>query len=153
MSTNLGELTLELDAETAPLTVNNFVVLSRYRYYEGIPFHRIVPGFVAQAGDAVPNDSGLGSGDPGYSFEDELPESTDAYQPGTLAMANSGPDTNGSQFFIYYGPNSLPGPTFTAFGQVTEGLDTVGADILSKGTASQQPSEAVIIESIEIVES
>jgi len=153
MTTSLGELTIELDAQTAPITVNNFVVLSRYQYYDGIPFHRIVGDFVAQAGDPVPNEAGLGSGGPGYSFEDELPESTDAYVPGTLAMANSGPNTNGSQFFIYYGPNPLPSPSFTAFGQVTEGFDTVGADIASKATANERPSEEVVIENIEIVES
>jgi cyclophilin family peptidyl-prolyl cis-trans isomerase len=152
MSTSLGDLAIELDAEAAPLTVNNFVVLARYHYYDGVPFHRVVADFVAQAGDAVPNPDGLGSGGPGYRFADELPDSLDAYQPGTVAMANSGPDTNGSQFFIYYGPNQLPAPAYSVFGRVTEGLDTVGAELAATATPSEVPSQLVTIDGIEIIE-
>jgi cyclophilin family peptidyl-prolyl cis-trans isomerase len=81
-----------------PATVNNFVVLSRYRYYDGVPFHRIVPGFVVQAGDG--DGEPWGNNDLGYSIADELPEDPSAYTDYSLAMANAGPDTNGSQFFV-----------------------------------------------------
>ncbi len=126
ISTTLGDITAELDAAAAPETVNNFVVLSRYRYYDGVPFHRIVPGFVIQAGDG--DGEPWGNNDLGYSIDDELPDSADAYTDYSLAMANSGPDTNGSQFFVV-----LPGggaqlqALYSYFGEVTEGRDVVDA--------------------------
>ena len=109
---------LELDAENAPITTNNFVELARVGFFDGLTFHRAVAGFVIQGGDPV----GDGTGGPGYSFEDELP--TDGYALGDLAMANAGPNTNGSQFFIVTGDDATFLPNdFTRFGRVTEGLE------------------------------
>ena len=98
VSTNHGDFTVELDPAAAPITVNNFVVLARYHYFDDTICHRIIPGFVVQCGDPT----GTGSGGPGYAIADELP-AAGAYQIGSLAMANSGPDTNGSQFFVITG--------------------------------------------------
>jgi len=148
--TSEGSFTAELDAKAAPTTVNNFVVLSRYHYYDGVPFHRVVPGFVIQAGDG--DGEPWGNNDLGYEFEDELPADSSAYADYSLAMANAGPDTNGSQFFVV-----LPGggqqlqPLYSYFGQVTEGQDVVDA-IGALGTPSQEPSKAVLINSITITE-
>jgi cyclophilin family peptidyl-prolyl cis-trans isomerase len=155
MTTSKGELTIELDAAKAPATVNNFVVLSRYHYYDGVPFHRIVTDFVAQAGDANPTGGRLGTGGPGYTFPDELPASPSEYVPGVVAMANSGPGTNGSQFFIFVGPNNpfTSNPNYSIFGRVTEGMDTTVAAIMAAGTADQGVTEVVTVEGIEITES
>src|SRR5436853_5066977 len=98
MATTKGTMTIELDPKRAPKTVNNFVFLSRYHFYDGVSFHRIIPGFVVQGGDPL----GTGAGDPGYKFADELPKAGD-YQVGSFAMANSGPNTNGSQFLVIDG--------------------------------------------------
>ncbi|MGD9703865.1 MAG: peptidylprolyl isomerase [Acidimicrobiia bacterium] len=120
IETNLGAMTVELDATKAPNTVNNFVVLARYHYFDGIVCHRAVPGFVVQCGDP----EGTGSGGPGYEFDDELPAEGE-YVIGSLAMANSGANTNGSQFFIITGDSGAALPAdYSLFGQVTEGLDT-----------------------------
>ena len=104
------------------MTVNNFVFLARNRAYEDVPFHRVIPGFVVQGGDV---EKGDGTGGPGYEFADELPEQGE-YEIGSVAMANSGPDTNGSQFFVITGDQgvSLP-PNYSLFGKVTDGLDVV----------------------------
>jgi cyclophilin family peptidyl-prolyl cis-trans isomerase len=149
VTTDVGEFTIELDAEAAPATVNNFVVLARYHYFDGVPFHRVIPDFVVQGGDAVGDP--LGTGDPGYSIPDELPASVDEYQVGSVAMANSGPNTGGSQFFIWFGPNPLPAPDYSLFGQVTAGLDVADA-IRADGTAEGTPAVVHTIESVEIVE-
>jgi cyclophilin family peptidyl-prolyl cis-trans isomerase len=147
MVTTKGDLTIALDPIAAPRTVNNFVFLSRYHYYDGIVFHRVIPGFVLQGGDP----EGTGRGGPGYKFEDELP-ARGRYEIGSLAMANAGPNTNGSQFFIVSGPDgtSLP-PSYSLFGQVVKGLDVVKA-IESVGSRSGAPSEDVVIESVSITE-
>ncbi len=151
--TSEGSFTIEMDAATAPATVNNFVFLARYHYYDGVAFHRIIPGFVVQGGDAVGDliGGGPGTGGPGYSFADELPEEG-AYQIGSVAMANSGPDTNGSQFFIITGDNgaSLP-PQYSLFGTVTSGMDTVEA-LESLGTDSGAPTTVPVINSVTISE-
>ena len=149
VTTSEGIFTVDLLEDQAPGTVNNFVVLARYGYFDGDDFHRIIPGFVVQGGDPVGEPQGTGG--PGYEIADELPASVDEYVEGAVAMANAGPDTNGSQFYIYLGPNRLPGPTFSLFGQVTEGLEVVKA-IEAKGTPEGTPSEPVTIESVEIVE-
>jgi cyclophilin family peptidyl-prolyl cis-trans isomerase len=149
VTTDLGDITVDLDATAAPQTVNNFVVLSRYHFYDGVPFHRVIPGFVVQGGDG---ELGNGQGGPGYAFEDELPASVDDYVEGSVAMANSGPDTNGSQFFIWLGPNPLPGPAYSLFGQVSEGLD-IAQQIEADGSPAGDPLVPHTIESIEIVES
>jgi cyclophilin family peptidyl-prolyl cis-trans isomerase len=150
IETTKGTFTIDLNAAGAPDTVNNFVVLARYHYYDDVPFHRIIPGFVVQGGDAVggPN---LGAGNPGYQFNDELPET--AYEIGSVAMANSGPDTNGSQFFVVTGDSATTLPlAYSSFGFVSEGLD-VALGIESVGTASGAPTEDVRIISVTITES
>ncbi len=137
-------------AEAAPLTVNNFVVLSRYHYFDGVAFHRVIPGFVVQGGDPVGPSPGQGG--PGYSFADELPGAVEDYVEGSLAMANSGPGTNGSQFFVWLGPDPLPSPAYSLFGTVTEGLDVLRA-IEADGTPEGTPAVVHTIVSVEIIES
>ncbi len=151
IDTTLGVISVDLDAAAAPETVNNFVFLSRYGYYDGAPFHRIIPGFVIQGGDAV--GPALGTGGPGYTISDELPEEG-AYQVGSLAMANSGPDTSGSQFFIVTGSQGEALPAqFSLFGMVSDGLDVV-TDIESLPTnLGNFPTEEIYINSVTITES
>jgi cyclophilin family peptidyl-prolyl cis-trans isomerase len=148
MVTSKGALKIALDPLSAPRTVNNFVFLARYHYFEGVVFHRVIPGFVLQGGDPT----GTGTGGPGYRFADELP-SAGRYELGSLAMANAGPNTNGSQFFVISGPDGvrLP-PLYSLFGKVVSGLDTM-ATIDNLGSKSGKPSELVTIESVTITES
>jgi peptidylprolyl isomerase len=147
MVTSKGTMVFALDALAAPRTVNNFVFLARYHYFDGIVFHRVIPSFVIQGGDP----EGTGAGGPGYRFEDELPPAG-KYQIGSLAMANAGPDTNGSQFFIISGPDGvrLP-PLYSYFGQQVSGRDVV-AVIDKTGSSSGKPREQVTIESVTITE-
>jgi cyclophilin family peptidyl-prolyl cis-trans isomerase len=154
MVTDAGTIEIDLFEDDAPITVNNFVYLARYGYYDGLDFHRVIPDFVLQGGDP----QGDGTGGPGYQFEDELPEPED-YQAGSLAMANSGPDTNGSQFFIVtseQGAESLVQAVggianYSLFGQVTEGMDVV-AEIESGGSPAGTPQTRHTIESVTISE-
>jgi len=148
MLTSKGSIVIALDPIAAPKTVNNFVFLARYHYYEGIVFHRVIPGFVLQGGDPT----GTGTGGPGYQFEDELPR-PGRYELGSLAMANAGPNTNGSQFFVISGPSGvrLP-PQYSLFGKVVDGLDVVAA-IDALGSQSGKPKELVTISSIKVTES
>ncbi|MHB1508250.1 MAG: peptidylprolyl isomerase [Acidimicrobiales bacterium] len=145
--TSKGTMVFALDAIAAPRTVNNFVFLARYHYFDGIVFHRVIPGFVVQGGDP----EGTGAGGPGYRFEDELP-SPGRYQIGSLAMANAGPDTNGSQFFVISGPDGarLP-PLYSYFGQLVSGRDVL-ALIDKVGTPGGTPREQVKMESVTISE-
>jgi cyclophilin family peptidyl-prolyl cis-trans isomerase len=147
MKTSKGEMTIALDAVGAPRTVNSFVFLARNGYYDGVIFHRIIPGFMAQGGDPT----GTGRGGPGYQFADELP-APGRYEIGSVAMANAGPNTNGSQFFIVSGQDGvrLP-PSYSLFGKVVAGLETVTA-LDAVGTRSGSPSERVTIDSVEITE-
>ena len=148
MTTDAGEVTIELDAKQAPETVNNFVVLARYKYYDGLTFHRVIKDFMAQGGDP----SGDGSGGPGYTFDDELPEQGD-YEVGSVAMANAGENTNGSQFFIITGDAGvqLP-PSYSLFGTVTTGMDAV-EKIEADGSAGDgAPATVYTIESVTIAE-
>ena len=147
METSKGEINFALDAVSAPVTVNSFVFLARYHYYDGIAFHRIIPGFVVQGGDPT----GSGAGGPGYRFADELPK-PGRYELGSLAMANAGPNTNGSQFFIISGPSGvqLP-PLYALFGQAVSGLDVI-AVIEAVGSASGTPKERVTIDRVTITE-
>ena len=152
--TNKGSLTVELLDDQAPQTVNNFVTLARYHYFDGIGCHRIIPGFMAQCGDP----SGTGSGGPGYSFQDELPTDPAPYKKGVLAMANSGPNTQGSQFFIMTADNETLPPNYSVFGQVTEGLDDTVDALDAAGNPDPAangvpPIEEVTIESVTITES
>jgi len=119
IKTNRGDLALELYAQDAPVTVNSFVSLARKGFYNGLTFHRIIPGFMAQGGDPT----GTGSGGPGYKFQDEFSSRT--HQAGSLSMANSGPGTNGSQFFICYAPQPHLNGKHTVFGQLTQGMDAL----------------------------
>lgn len=148
MKTDAGPVTIALDAKAAPKTVNNFVFLARNHYYDGLTFHRVIAGFMAQGGDP----EGTGMGGPGYEFEDELPKAG-AYKVGSVAMANAGPNTNGSQFFIVAGQAGvqLP-PLYSLFGQVTSGMDTVNK-IMADGSAGDgAPTKIHKIESVTITE-
>jgi len=119
IKTNKGDIHLDLNPAEAPLTVNNFVVLARDGYYDGVTFHRVVPRFVIQGGDPT----GTGSGGPGYNFKDEAV--TRPYKAGTVAMANAGPNTNGSQFFICLEDQPGLPPNYTIFGDTVTGMDVV----------------------------
>ncbi len=133
--TDVGTVKVALNAEKAPTTVNNFVFLARNHFYNGLTFHRVVKDFVVQGGDP----KGDGSGGPGYSIKDELPPSASSYIAGSLAMANSGPNTSGSQFFIVLSDNSaksLSAPSYSLFGQVITGMDVVKKIESDGGTGS-----------------
>jgi cyclophilin family peptidyl-prolyl cis-trans isomerase len=143
--TSCGTIQLQLFAKDAPITVNNFVFLANQHFYDGLTFHRIVKGFVIQGGDP----KGDGSGSPGYQFKDELNNDL-KYDVGTLAMANSGKNTNGSQFFIVSGQQGTTLPkSYTIFGKVTMGTDVVTAieDIPTTSTSTRQdiPTQTVYI--------
>ncbi|HUP87292.1 MAG TPA: peptidylprolyl isomerase [Acidimicrobiales bacterium] len=148
MSTSMGDLVIALDAVGAPRTVNNFVFLAREGYYDGVIFHRIISGFMCQGGDPT----GTGRGGPGYKFADELPRAG-AYEVGSIAMANAGPNTNGSQFFIVSGPSGvgLP-PSYSLFGKVVKGLEIV-AEMEKVATGpGDKPVQDLTINSIEVTE-
>jgi cyclophilin family peptidyl-prolyl cis-trans isomerase len=155
LTTNKGTFEVELLPKDAPQTVNNFVSLAREGFYDGTRFHRIVKGFVVQGGDPT----GTGSGGPGYRFGDELPKGGLDYERGTLAMANAGPNTNGSQFFVCLTDlrGRLP-KNYSIFGRVTSGMDAVDAIAATptqRGGGGEQssPTEPVTLESVEISES
>lgn len=152
IDTTLGRILIDLDPSKAPETVNNFVFLARYHYYDGSPFHRIIPGFVIQGGDATGEP--LGTGNPGYLIGEEPPEPGE-YQVGSLAMAKGGTDNStGSQFFIVTGPQGEGLPNqYSLFGSVTEGLDVVGAIEGLPTTASDYPTEEIYINSVTITQS
>ena len=150
ITTSAGEITVDLDADQAPNTVNNFVFLARYNYFDDTVCHRVIQGFVTQCGDPM----ATGQGGPGYEFADELPEAGQ-YEIGSLAMANSGPDTNGSQFFIISGERGteLP-PSYSLFGAVVEDdLDVVAEfDALGSLDESGVSTEEIRILDVEIIE-
>lgn len=157
LHTSKGDIKIQLYAKDAPKTVNNFVFLARDKFYDGIRFHRIVKDFMIQTGDPLGN----GTGGPGYEFEDELPPKH-PYEPGVVAMANHGPDTNGSQFFIGNGEGVRQLeqlPNYTVFGKVIDGMDVVqaissvpvGPNPAMRGEMSV-PKEEVIIRSVTIEE-
>jgi len=146
LHTSEGDISVELYAADAPQTVNNFLFLGGEGFYDDVIFHRVIPGFMVQGGDPT----GTGRGGPGYRFRDETHSRT-SYRRGTLAMANSGPNTNGSQFFIMHADYGLPNQ-YTIFGEVTDGLDVVDA-IASAPTGSQdRPHDPVTIKSFTIAE-
>jgi len=121
IETGKGNIVLELFASDVPVTVNNFVFLAREGFYDGTTFHRVISGFMAQGGDPT----GTGAGGPGYSFADEFTEHTHVI--GALSMANAGPNTNGSQFFITYSPQPHLDGHHSVFGQLVEGMDVLEA--------------------------
>ncbi len=169
VSTNQGEFSITLDAGTAPIAVANFVNLSRCGFYDGVTFHRVIPDFVAQAGDPQTRENrqvfdGLGTGGPGYRFEIELPDPSLTYQRYMVAMANAmqydfntgeitgGTDTNGSQFFIMLADVPTLRPYYSVLGTVTQGTDVVDAigQVETTGDPYDTPLDAVVIEKIEI---
>lgn len=150
LKTSKGEITISLNSSLTPITVNNFVSLAKAGFYNGTVFHRIIKGFMIQGGD--PN--GNGTGGPGYKFEDEPFKGE--YTRGTIAMANSGPNTNGSQFFIMHADYPLP-PNYVIFGKVSKGLETVDAiaNVAVSSSFSGEkstPTSPVTLESVLIVE-
>ncbi|MBA3653032.1 MAG: peptidylprolyl isomerase [Actinobacteria bacterium] len=141
VKTDAGDFSITLDSKRAPTAVNNFVVLSRYHFYDGLTFHRVVKDFVIQGGDP----EGTGSGGPGYKFSDENLAGT-TYPAASVAMANSGPNTNGSQFFVVTSDAGGKGlqPNYIRFGTVTEGMDVVKKIEADPGVVgTQQPPPTV----------
>jgi cyclophilin family peptidyl-prolyl cis-trans isomerase len=141
-----GEIVVDLFAENAPMTVENFVNLARNGFYNGTTFHRVIPGFMAQGGDPT----GTGRGGPGYQFADEFHPELRHSGPGVLSMANAGPNTNGSQFFITYGPTPHLDDRHAVFGQVTSGMDVLNSIRERDPARDTQPGDE--IQSIEIEE-
>ncbi|MDP2838214.1 MAG: peptidylprolyl isomerase [Candidatus Moranbacteria bacterium] len=148
LKTSAGTMVIKLGSKETPTTVNNFVFLAKEKFYDGTIFHRTIPGFMIQGGDP----EGTGMGGPGYKFSDE--PFTGKYERGTIAMANSGPNTNGSQFFIMHQDYPLP-PNYVIFGKVTEGLEVI--DIIAKaptkpGGEGSTPVTPMMIETVTITE-
>ncbi len=137
METSKGTIEIELFAKDAPKTVNNFVFLARDGFYDGVTFHRVIPNFMIQGGDPT----GSGRGGPGYKFEDETRTNPNKHGTGSLSMANAGPNTNGSQFFITHSPQPHLDGKHTVFGKVTSGMDVVNAirqgDVITSVTITE----------------
>jgi peptidyl-prolyl cis-trans isomerase A (cyclophilin A) len=161
--TTLGEITVELFPDKAPVTVQNFVGLangtkefvdpksrerSKRPYYDGLGFHRVIPKFMIQGGCPL----GTGTGGPGYNFQDEFSKDLSFDKPGLLAMANAGPGTNGSQFFITVAPTDWLDNKHTIFGQVVKGMDVVDKIVNTPKGASDRPKTPVVMNSVKIVE-
>jgi cyclophilin family peptidyl-prolyl cis-trans isomerase len=150
VTTSQGRFTIKLDPTEAPITVNNFIVLAGYHYYDDTPIHRIIPGYVIQGGDATGKPPGTGS--PGYTIPDEFPHALSDFTRGAVAMANTGaPNSGASQFFIWMGPNQLPSSNYSLFGQVIAGFDTL-TRIEHTGTPSGTPTTTTKIVSIDLGE-
>jgi cyclophilin family peptidyl-prolyl cis-trans isomerase len=147
IKTTQGDISVELFVGESPVTTNNFAFLAKEGFYDDTVIHRVVPGFVVQMGDPT----GTGSGGPGYRFADELAAARNrGYERGTMAMANAGPDTNGSQFFICLDNVGLP-PQYAVFGEVTEGMDTVDA-IAKQPRRGEYPTPEIKVESVTLTE-
>ena len=150
IKTNLGDMTVEFFTDDAPITVNNFISLSNDGYYDNVIFHRVISGFMIQGGDP----SGTGHGDygkyPGYKFDDEL-NNQRPYEKGILAMANAGPNTNGSQFFIMHVDYPLP-YSYTIFGQVVDGFDVIDKIASVETDSADKPTTDVVISTVEVTE-
>lgn len=144
VKTERGEMTCELFAADAPMTVENFINLARAGYYDGTTFHRVIPGFMAQGGDPT----GTGTGGPGYTFRDEVSAARRHAGPGVLSMANAGPGTNGSQFFITYAATPHLDGKHSVFGRITDGLDVLLAIRERDPQRDRNPGDR--IETIEI---
>jgi len=144
IKTSVGDIVVELFKDT-PVTTNNFVFLAKEKFYDGVIFHRVIPQFMIQGGDPT----GTGMGDPGYKFADE--KFSGEYKRGAIAMANSGPNTNGSQFFIMHVDYPLP-PNYVIFGMTKSGLDVVDKIATTKTDPSDRPVEPVTIKTVEISE-
>lgn len=144
LKTSAGNIVIKLNKDTKA-TTNNFVFLAQKKFYDGVIFHRVISGFMIQGGDPT----GTGMGGPGYKFADEPFKGE--YKRGVVAMANAGPNTNGSQFFIMHADYPLP-PSYVIFGEVTEGMDTVDKIAAGKTGPSDRPVNPVVIETVEISE-
>lgn len=147
IKTNKGDIVVELYQNDAPKTVENFLKLADLGFYNGVIFHRVIKDFMIQGGDPT----GTGSGGPGYTFEDELDPNTDSakvgYQRGVVAMANRGPDTNGSQFFILHKDYPLP-HSYTIFGKVVSGMEVVDVIAETETGANDRPVEDIVMEEV-----
>jgi cyclophilin family peptidyl-prolyl cis-trans isomerase len=144
--TERGDIVVDLYADRAPLTVENFVNLARGGFYDGTTFHRVIPGFMAQGGDPT----GTGRGGPGYQFGDEFHPTLRHDQAGTLSMANAGPGTNGSQFFITFGPTPHLDDRHSVFGRVTDGMEVLAS--IRERDPGRDPNPGDRIDTIEIAE-
>lgn len=153
LHTSQGDITLELYGNAAPKTVENFISLAQDGFYDGVQFHRIIDGFMIQSGDPKSKEESLrmewGTGGPGYQFEDEIHDRNNNVT-GTIAMANAGPDTNGSQFFINVADNNFLDDRHTMFGKVTEGMDVVMDIAQAETLPNDQPIENMSIDRITI---
>lgn len=155
VTTNLGTFTLQLSPETTPITVQSFVKLAKEGFYNNTKFHRVIENFMIQGGDPLSKDDAQaarwGTGGPGYTFNDEITASN-KNDVGTISMANSGPNTNGSQFFINVQNNNFLDPKHTVFGKVVEGMDVVLAISTTATNPQDRPLTPVVIEKIDIQE-
>ena len=147
IETNMGDILADLDAEKAPRTVENFVKLAKKGFYDGLIFHRVIPDFMLQAGDPT----GTGMGGPGYSFEDEFSPNLRHDSPGILSMANSGPDTNGSQFFITEVATPWLDDRHSVFGRVTEGMEVVHQIARVPRNSQDKPLTAVTTKKVTVL--
>jgi cyclophilin family peptidyl-prolyl cis-trans isomerase len=147
MNTDVGTMVIELFVDKTPRTVNNFVFLARQGFYDGVIFHRVISGFMVQGGDPT----GTGSGGPGYKFKDEFHPSLRHDKQGVLSMANAGPDTNGSQFFITHVPTFHLDNRHSVFGQVVDGLDVLMAIKPRNPQSPEYPGVKIL--NVEIIES
>lgn len=149
LETSVGDIVIDLTAKETPKTVGNFVNLARTGFYDNTIFHRVIDGFMIQGGDP----KGNGTGGPGYKFDDEPFEGS--YTRGTVAMANSGPNTNGSQFFIMHADEALP-PAYVIFGKVSEGMEVVDkiatAATIQDGRENSRPVDPVVVKKVTIAE-
>jgi cyclophilin family peptidyl-prolyl cis-trans isomerase len=149
ITTSKGKIVVDLYPKEAPKTVNNFVFLAREKFYDGTIFHRVIPGFMIQGGDPT----GTGRGGPGYQFENENKDSKKKFDAGTLAMANAGADTNGSQFFINDADSPwLTADKYTMFGHVKDGQDVVKAIANAERDENDRPKQEIKIESVTVEE-
>ena len=147
IETTLGDIEAELYAGETPKTVNNFVTLAKKGFYDGIIFHRVIPDFMIQTGDPM----GTGRGGPGYKFADEFSPRLKHDKPGMLSMANGGPNTNGSQFFITEVPTPWLDGKHSVFGQVTKGMDVVKTIAQSQRNGQDQPIKEVAMKKVSII--
>ena len=153
LHTSKGDITIEFLGADAPNTVANFTKLAKEGFYNGTKFHRVIAGFMVQGGDPLTRDdsqaASWGTGGPGYQFQDEI-HANNRNAAGTVAMANAGPNTNGSQFFINVADNNFLDPKHTVFGRVTAGMDVVKAIEAVPVGQADRPLEAVVITSVEV---
>ncbi|MES2985809.1 MAG: peptidylprolyl isomerase [Patescibacteria group bacterium] len=155
LHTSRGSIDLELFEEIAPNTVANFIKLAKEGFYNGVKFHRVIKGFMIQGGDPLSKEEAeshrWGTGGPGYMFEDEIGDTNGNYT-GTISMANAGPNTNGSQFFINVKDNNFLDAKHTVFGRVSNGMDVVHEIENTETGANDRPTSPVVIEGIDVLE-